>query len=314
MQVSDSKTKRKRFRLSSDDIMLHIMAMPGFLALVIFAYLPMLGLIMAFQEMDYSKGILGSPLVGFKNFEFLFATKDSWRITRNTVCYNVVFIIVNMALAIILSLILSELRSRILAKTVQTVFMMPHFLSATVISIIVFAFLSPTNGFVNTILVRFFGWAPRHNWYQDKSIWPGLFVLIHAWQGVGYSAVVYLASISGISQEYYEAAMLDGASKLQQARYITMPHLRTMISILLIMAVGGIFHGDFGLFYSVTQNSGRLYEVSDVIDTYIYRALIQLNNTGMSTAAGLYQSVVGCILVIISNKIVTMIEPENALF
>lgn len=314
MKVQSAQSKKKRRRLTGDDFILHAMALPGFLALLIFSYIPMFGLIMAFQNMDFSKGIFGSPLIGLKNFEFLFRTQDAWRITRNTVCYNVAFIVVNMILAILLALLLSEMYSKFLAKTVQTIFIMPYFLSATVVSIIVFAFLSPTNGFVNKMLVQYFGWAPRHNWYSNISIWPGLFVLINAWKGVGYSAIVYLASISGISQEYYEAAMLDGASKFQQARFITIPHLRAMATILLIMNVGSIFRSDFGLFYSVTQNSGRLYPVSDVIDTYIYRALTTLNNTGMATAAGLYQSVVGCILVILSNKVVTMIEPDNALF
>ena len=291
---------------------LHLMALPTVIILVIFSYLPMLGLVMAFQDYVPSKGFLGSGFVGFKNFEFLFATKDAWVITRNTVGYNTIFILLNTFLAVALSVMLSQLHSKGLAKTFQTVFIMPHFLSMAVVAIIVYAFLSPTSGYVNHILEALGGRGK--NWYITRSVWPGLLIFISAWKHVGYSAVVYLASISGISSEYYEAAMLDGAGKMQQIWYITLPHLRTMITIMLILNIGNIFRGDFGLFYTVTQNNGMLYPVTDVIDTYIYRALTTLNNTGMTTAAGLYQSVVGFILVLAANGIVTKIDPDSALF
>ncbi len=152
------------------------------------------------------------------------------------------------------------------------------------------------------------------DWYKQRDVWPGLLVALNAWKGVGYSTVLYLAVISGISHDYYEAAVLDGATKLQQALYITLPHLRFVIGISLIMSLGGIFRGDFGLFYSVTMDSGRLYPVTDVIDTYIYRGLTKLSNAGMSTAAGLYQSVVGFVMVIGVNAIVNRIDPDSAMF
>lgn len=291
---------------------LYLMAMPAIATLLVFAYTPMFGLVMAFQEMNFSKGIFGSPFVGLENFKFLFSTTDAWVITRNTVAYNAVFIVLNMFLAVTLSLLLNELHSKKLAKTLQTIFIMPHFLSMTVVAIIVFAFLSPTNGYVNN-LMQFFGY-PKRNWYMEPKLWPLFLVMVYAWKNVGYSAVVYLASISGISDEYYEAAVLDGASRFQQARYITIPHLKSMMTILLIINVGGIFRGDFGLFYTVPQDTGILYPVTDVIDTYIYRGLMTLNNLGMSTAAGLYQSVVGFVLVLVVNKIVSKIAPENAMF
>ena len=163
-------------------------------------------------------------------------------------------------------------------------------------------------------IVAFFGGPDRINWYGEIKYWPFILSFFHFWKGIGYSAIVYLAAISGISQEYYEAAMLDGASKLQQARYITIPSLKTMMTILLIMAIGGIFRGDFGLFYTVTQNKGTLYPVTNIIDTYVYNAMTQLSNYGMATAAGLYQSIVGCILLNVANRIVAKIEPENSLF
>jgi putative aldouronate transport system permease protein len=291
---------------------LYLMALPAILALIIFCYAPMVGLVMAFQEMDLSQAIFRSKFVGFKNFEFLFSTTDAWIITRNTVCYNAVFIALNMFLAVTLSLLLNELHSKRLGKTLQTVFIMPHFLSMTVVAIIVFALLSPTNGYLNNVL-KSLGYS-KHNWYMEVKAWPYILVIVNSWKHVGYDSVVYLASISGISDEYYEAAILDGANKFQQARYITIPHLRAMIAIMLILAVGNIFRGDFGLFYTVPQNNGILYPVTDVIDTYIYRGLMTLNNTGMTTAAGLYQSLVGFILVLTANKIVSRISPENAVF
>lgn len=291
---------------------LHLMCLPAVISLLIFNYAPMLGLVMAFQDLNIAKGILRSPFVGFKNFEFLFATKDAWIITRNTVAYNVVFIVLGMVLAVTLAILLTQIYSKRLAKVLQTIFIMPHFLSMTVIAIIVFAFLSPTSGYLNTVLASL-GYE-KHNWYFEPDFWPVFLVFVHLWKHIGYSAVVYIASITGISHELYESALLDGATHLQQARYITLPHLRAMISIMLILNVGSIFRGDFGLFYTVTQDNGMLYPVTDIIDTYIYRSLTTLNNTGMATAAGLYQSVVGFVLVMISNKIVTKIDPDHALF
>lgn len=291
---------------------LHVMALPGLLYLLVFCYAPMFGVVMAFQNFNVRKGFFGSPFIGFKNFEFLFATTDAWTITRNTVCYNVVFIILNVVLSMSLAILLNELYSKRLAKTLQTMFMMPHFLSMAVASIVVYAFLSQRDGYLSRIMVSL-GY-PTRNWYTYRPLWPWLLVLVNAWKGVGYSAVVYLASISGISDEYYEAAVLDGATKLQQARYITIPHLRQIMTILLILNIGNIFRGDFGLFYNVTQDNGMLYPVTDVIDTYVYRALTKLNNTGMSTAAGLYQSVVGFILILLSNFIIRRVDPESALF
>ncbi|HCS73213.1 MAG TPA: sugar ABC transporter permease [Clostridiales bacterium] len=267
---------------------------------------------MAFQDLNIAKGIFGSEFISLKNFEFLFSTTDAWVITRNTVSYNVIFILLNMFLAVLLSILLNELHSKILAKTLQTIFIMPHFLSMTIVSIIVFSLLSVNSGYLNRLLMAL-GYD-KVNWYMEPKYWPFILVAVNTWKGVGYQAVVYLASISNISDEYYEVAVIEGASKLKQAWYITLPHLKAIISIMLILSVGGIFRADFGLFYTVPQDSGALYPVTDVIDTYIYRSLTTLNNAGMATAAGLYQSIVGFILVLISNKVVSRISPENAVF
>ena len=303
--------KRRFFR--REDLPLYLMALPTIIFLLMFCYAPMFGLVMAFQDFKVNLGFFGSKFVGFKNFEFLFTTSDAWTITRNTVCYNLVFIVVNMSLSVLMALMLSELHSRKLAKTLQTLYMLPYFLAWTVVSIVVSAFLDREYGIVNKV-IQALGGKGRTDWYKERELWPYLFVFLNAWKGVGYSTVLYLAVISGISDDYYEAAVLDGATKWQQAWYITIPHLRTVMCISLIMSLGGIFRGDFGLFYSVTKDNGRLYPVSDVIDTYIYRSLTTMSNTGMTAAAGLYQSVVGFVVLMFSNWVVTKIDPDSAMF
>lgn len=292
---------------------LHVLALPAVICLILFNYLPMFGTVLAFQNYTVKGGFFGSEWVGFKNFEFLFSTTDAWRITRNTVLYNVAFILLNTSLSVLLAILFNELYVKRLAKTLQTMIIMPNFLSYAVIAIIAYAFLKGGNDGIVNRLVKAFGGKPR-DWYTYKPIWPFLLVFINAWKGVGYGSIVYVASISGISQEYYEAAVLDGASKVQQARYITLPYLKKIIVIMLILNVGSLLRGDFGLFYNVTQNNGRLYEYTDVIDTYIYRALKSLGNTGMSAAASLYQSAVGFVLVIAANLVVRKIDEESSLF
>jgi putative aldouronate transport system permease protein len=305
---------RKKKWFKKEDLPLYVMASPTVLWLLIFCYAPILGLVMAFQNLNITAGILGSDFVGLKNFKFLFTTTDAWIITRNTVCYNVVFIIVNMILAVLMALLLSELRSRFAAKGLQTIYMLPYFLSWAVVAIVVSAFLDRDYGMVNRLMIALGKQEGKVDYYTKRELWPPLLVLINAWKGVGYQTVLYLAVISGISTDYYEAAVLDGATKRQQAWYITIPHLRMVISISIIMAMGSIFRGDFGLFYVVTKDTGRLYPVTDVIDTYIYRALTRLSNVGMATASGMYQSVVGLFMVLGVNAIVNRIDPDSAMF
>ncbi len=307
-------TKKKQKWFKKEEIPLHLMALPTLIWLIVFCYLPIFGLIMAFQDLNITTGILGSRFVGLKNFEFLFTSTDAWVITRNTVCYNLVFIVLNMALAVTMSLLLSEVHSRLYAKTLQTVYMLPYFLSWAVVMIVVSAFLHYDYGMIKKLMVSLGVVDKGMDFYQQRGLWPYLLVFINAWKGVGYQTVLYLAVISGISHEYYEAAVLDGATKRQQAWYITIPHLRLVIGISIILAMGNIFRGDFGLFYVVTKDSGRIYPVTDVIDTYIYRALTRLSNVGMATAAGFYQSVVGFALILTVNAIVNKIDPDSAMF
>lgn len=315
MVQSDKKqlsAKKKHF-INKDDKALYVMALPTVIFLIIFCYMPMIGLVMAFQDYNVNLGMFGSKFVGLANFEYLFTTTDAWIITRNTVCYNVVFMVVNNCLAMAMAMLLSELTARRYAKVLQTIYMLPYFLSWTVVAIVVTAFLDRDKGLVNEI-IKAMGGTGKTNWYQQKALWPLLLVGLNAWKGVGYGTVLYLAVISGISHDFYEAAVLDGATKLQQAWYITLPQLRMVLCISIILAMGSIFRADFGLFYSVTLDSGRIYAVTDVIDTYIYRGLTKLANVGMSTAAGFYQSVVGLIMVLIANKVVTKIDPDSAMF
>ena len=305
-------TPKKRFR--REDLPLYIMALPTVVWLVIFCYLPIFGLVMAFQDLNITKGIWGSPFVGLKNFQFLFVSTDAWVITRNTVCYNLVFIAVNLILAVLMSLLLSELRSRMMAKTLQTIYMLPHFLSWAVVAIVLGAFLDYDYGIVNRVMINLGRQTTKLDWYQQRSLWPGLLVGINAWKNVGYSTVLYLAVISGISQDYYEAAVLDGANKLQQAWYITIPHMRLVIGVSLILSMGNIFRGDFGLFYQTVKSSALLQPVTDVIDTYVFRLLINNSDVGVSAAAGLYQSVLCFLTITICNKLVKKVDPDYALY
>ncbi|MFC5531244.1 ABC transporter permease [Cohnella yongneupensis] len=293
--------------------MLYLMMIPTIVLVIINNYLPMFGIVIAFKKINYEQGILGSPWVGFENFKFLFATTDAWNITRNTIMYNAVFIITNLVLAIAFAIMLNEIRSRTLAKFFQSAMFLPYFLSAVVISYLVFAMLGEEHGFVNNVLLKGLGIDPI-SWYAKPEAWPILLPIINAWKNVGYFSVVYLAAIVGIDDEYYEAALIDGASKWKQITRITLPLLMPIIVIMTLLQIGRIFYADFGLFFQVTLDTGALYSTTNVIDTYVYRSFMVMGDIGMSSAAGLYQSAVGLILVFGSNYIVKKINSDNALF
>lgn len=294
-----------------------LMAMPATIWFIFFSYLPMFGVVIAFKEYRYSRdgflaSILNSKWVGLKNFEFLFKTNDAYIITRNTVLYNAAFILLGLVLSVALAIILSEIANKKLAKLYQTGMFLPHFLSWVIVGYFTYSFLSYDKGIVNQI-ADLFG-VERMQWYNDPTYWPLILILVNIWKTVGYSSVVYLAAIMGIDRSLYEAAMIDGANKWQQIRHITLPMLTTLVTIMTLLAVGRIFYADFGLFYQIPRDSGTLYSVTNVIDTYVYRGLKTTGEIGMSTAAGLYQSLVGFILVIGSNYIVRKFNKDNALF
>lgn len=294
-----------------------ILSMPGAIWFLFFAYLPLFGILVAFKKFRLSGdgffyNLFTSETVWFDNFKFLFSSGDAWIIVRNTVLYNAAFIVLGVVIPVILALLLNEIRNKGMMKIYQSSMFLPYFLSWVVVSYCVFAFLNPEKGYFNAIIQQF-GGQPV-SWYTETKYWPFIIIFMSQWKGMGYNTVVYLASICGIDKTYYEAAVLDGATKWQQIKYITLPLLKPVITILLIMAVGGIFKADFGLFYQLPKNSGPLYPVTNVLDTYIFRALKTSGEIGMSAAAALFQSTVGFVLIMIANKIVSKVDNENALF
>ena len=293
------------------------MALPGFVWFIFFFYIPVFANVVAFKDFHISPdGFLASlrqsPWVGFDNFKFLFASSDAWLITRNTIVYNVIFLAFNLFFAIAFAIIMSELRSKRMVKVFHTMSLLPYFLSWVVISYSVYAFLSPDKGILNQVLLSF--GMDSVNWYADPTWWPLFFVILNVWKSLGYNSIIYYASVMGIDPTYYEAAMVDGATKWQQIKNVTIPQIIPMMSVLLILNIGGIFRADFGLFYTVPRNAGALYNVTSVLDTYIYNGLTATGDIGMTAAAGLYQSVVGSILLLGSNLIVRKLDPDSALF
>ena len=303
---SGKKKNWKRF------LPLYLMAFPGMLYLFINNYMPLPGLVLAFKKYNARKGIFGSKFVGFKNFKYLFATKDAFIITRNTILYNLAFIVVNTILAVFVAILLSEITSR-WKKAYQSLILLPYMISMVIVSYLVFGFLSTDNGFINNSILKPLGIAPVA-WYMEPKYWPFILIFVSAWKGVGYNCVIYLASILGIDRSIYESAAIDGASKCKQIFSITIPLLKPTIAMMTMLAIGRIFYSDFGLFYQVPQNSGALFTVTNTIDTYVYRGLIELGDMSMSSAAGLYQSLIGFILVLGSNYLARKIDPEYALF
>lgn len=292
---------------------LYLMMLPGVLYIIINNYIPMAGLRIAFKQFNYAKGISGSKFVGLKNFEFLFKTKDAFVITRNTLCYNVVFICLGTLLAITVAILLNDIRNIRWKKLYQTVILIPFLISIVIVSYLVYAFLSADTGFINNSILRPLGLEPV-SWYSTPAYWPVILVLVNLWKGFGYTSIIYFATLVGIDRGYFEAAAIDGASRWQQITNVTLPCLKPTIITLTLMSIGRIFYSDFGLFYQVPMNSGLLIDVTNTIDTYVYRGLISLNNVSMASAAGFYQSIVGFLLVLTANFVVKRVSAENSLF
>ncbi len=293
-------------------IPLYIMALPGLIYLFINNYMPLPGLVLAFKKYNAKKGIFGSDFVGFKNFKYLFATKDAFIITRNTICYNIVFIIVNTILAIFVAILLAEMTSRI-KNVYQCLILLPYMISMVIVSYLVYGFLSTDNGFVNNTLLPLFGKEPV-SWYMEKKYWPFLLTFVNAWKVIGYNSIIYISTILGIDRGIYESAAIDGAGKWMQIRKITIPLLKPTVVMMTLLAIGRIFYSDFGLFYQVPQNQGALFAVTNTIDTYVYRGLLELGDMSMASAAGLYQSLVGFVLILGANFLVRRLDKDSALF
>ncbi|MDF2588112.1 MAG: binding-protein-dependent transport system inner rane component [Anaerocolumna sp.] len=312
------KSHSKRFA-KKKTLLLLTMVLPGAIWLILLRYLPMFGIVMAFKNYKiYTKApslfnnIMHSDWAGLKNFKFIFATSDSWVMIRNTIGYNALWIILGLIISVTFAIMLSEITNKFVAKTYQTLMFFPYFLSWVVASYFVLAFLDPTRGLLVHLQEK---WGMEViNWYNDPKQWPVILTIASLWKSLGYSTVLYLAAITGIDASQYEAASIDGASKWQQIKYVTIPHLRPMILILFIMNVGKIFNADFGLFWNVPMNSGPLFPTTQVIDTYVYRALMTTNNPGMSTAAGLLQNLIGFICLMGANTIVRKVDEDSSLF
>lgn len=292
---------------------LYLMMLPGLLYLLINNYLPMTGIVIAFKKLNFSKGILKSPWARLDNFKFLFSSKDAWIITRNTLLYNIAFIIVNMVVGIAIAILICEVNNKKFKKIYQSAILLPFLMSMVILSYIVYALLSAENGLVNNTILPLFHKKPIQ-WYQKPKYWPVILTIANCWKGVGYGCLIYIASLIGIDPTYYEAARLDGATKWQEITKITLPSLVPTIITLLLLSIGRIFYSDFGLFYQVPMNSGVLFPTTNVIDTYVYRALIEQGNISMSSAAGVYQSLVGFVIVMLSNWIVRRVDKDRALF
>jgi putative aldouronate transport system permease protein len=293
-------------------VMLTLMALPGVLMLLVFAYLPMIGLVIAFKNYKFEQGMLGSAWVGLDNFRFLFGTDQAWRITRNTLLMNSLFITSGTIVALTIALLMNEIYTSFMSKFYQTMLFFPHFISWVIVSYFVFGFLGGEGGLVNKLLIALH--IPSIAWYRSPQYWPAVLTAANLWNGMGFGSIVYLAGILGIDPTYFEAAKIDGASKWQQIRYITLPLLLPLVIILVLLGIGRIFNADFGLFYFVPRNNPQLYPTTDVIDTFVYRSLVQLGDIGMAAAAGFYQSVVGFVLVVLANWTVRRVNQDYSLF
>ncbi len=293
-------------------IPIYLVMLPGLIYLFINNYMPLPGLVVAFKQYNAVKGIYGSPWVGFQNFKYLFATNDAFLITRNTILYNVAFIAINLVCSIAVAIILSELTSRI-KNVYQSVILLPHLISSVIIGYLVFAFFSVENGFINNNILSLLGKDPV-SWYSEPKYWPFIIIFVNTWKSIGFNCIIYLSTLLGFDRAFYESAEIDGATKWQQIRYITLPLLKPTVIMMTLMAVGRIFYSDFGLFYQVPMNQGALYSTTQTIDTYVYRGLLQLGNISMSAAAGVYQSIIGFVLILAANLLVKKFDREAALW
>lgn len=310
MKTKSQSTLRKRF---VKYLPLYILAIPSLAYLIVNNYMPMAGLVLAFKKYSFGKGIIGSPWNGLDNFKFLFGSKWAGIMFRNTVLYNLVFLLLGTVFAIAVAIMLNEISSKRLKNLHKTIILIPHLISTVIIGYIVFAFLSESNGFVNNTLLPLLGIKPI-SWYTESKYWPVILVIVQLWRSFGFQSIVYYATIVGFDSSYYEAAIMDGASTWKQITKITLPLLKPTIIILTIMSLGRMFASDFGLFYQVPMDSGLLYSTTTTIDTFVYRALMKDGDVSRALAAGFLQSVLGFTVVMITNAVVRKVEKDSALF
>lgn len=310
----DTAVKHRRKRWTRDDVELTLLAAPTVIWYLLFSFIPMFGIIIAFKNFridgNFIQSVLNSSWCGFENFRFMFESQDAWIVLRNTLGYNIIFIILGIVVPVTMALMIGQLHSARLGKIYQTAMFMPYFLSWVVVAAIVWGFLSYDKGLVNN-LIQNNGGDPL-NWYMLKGPWPFLLIFLNVWKGLGYGMVVYLATITGIDSTYYEAAVIDGATKWQQVKYITLPIMKTVIVIMFIMSVGRIFYSDFGLFYQVPHDSNSLHSVTYTLDVMVYK-MLKSATIGMASAAAFFQSAMGCITILAANWIVRRVDPDSAM-
>lgn len=291
---------------------LYLMALPTFAIVFIFSYIPMFGIILAFKDYNVFDGVFGSPWVGFKNFEFFFKSGVAWRLIKNTLGLNFLFMITTQLLGILTALMLNEIFEKKLAKVYQSVLFFPHFISFVIVGYFSYALLNVDNGLLNNLLAIF--GIEGIDWYGNSGYWPHILNTISAWKGVGYYSIIYLAAISSVNPEYYEALRVDGGKKRHEMWYITLPSIRPLIFINVLLSIGRIFYANFDFFKNVVRDNPLLMSVADVIDTYVIRTLTVVGDFNMASAAGVFQGICGFILIIAANMVVRKIDSDSAMF
>src|SRR5690606_14941712 len=311
--ILEKKRKDSIFIRLNKNRSLLIMCLPAIIFFAVFAYLPMPGLYIAFVDFNYTAGIFKSAFIGLENFRFLVMTGDLWKLTFNTIAYNLAFIILGNCLQIGVAILLNELASKWFKKVSQTIMFLPHFISAVLIGLLAYNILSYDYGVLNSFL-KAIGLDPVQT-YSNPEIWPFIIVITFLWQSTGYGSIIYFAAIMGLDKQIIEAAEIDGANAFQRIRYVIIPWLKPTFIILLLFSLGGVLKGNFGLFFNlVGANNAMLYSTTDIIETYVFRTLMTNFNFSLGSAVSLYQSVFGFIIVITANWIVKKVSPENSLF
>ncbi len=311
---TSSLTNRKTtlWRKAAKNRTLLLMCLPAIAFFLAFSYIPMPGAYIAFTKFNYNKGIFGSDFIGFKNFEFLFSSGQLSLLLRNTVLYNLAFILLGNLLQLTFAILLGEVKSKVFKKVTQSMMFLPYFISAVLVSLLVYNLINYDFGFISSLVRASGGAMPKY--YSQAGAWPLIIVLVHLWQSTGYGTVVYFAAITGIDESMLEAARVDGANGFQRIRFILLPCLKPTVVILLLFALGGIIRGNFGLFYNLVGANSVLFKSTDIIETFVYRSLMNSSNFTQSSSVGLFQSAVGFVIVMIANGVVRRIEPDYSLF
>ncbi|WP_304944409.1 ABC transporter permease [Vallitalea guaymasensis] len=312
MKTGFTVKKRNKIKVFKKSYQLTLMSLPAIILFIIFNYVPMFGIILAFKKLKFNLGFFKSPWVGLDNFKFFFQSQDAWTITRNTIGLNALFIVAGLVVSVAFAILLNEISKRVFVKTYQTAMFFPYFLSWVVVGYMLYAVLNDRLGILNQVL-EIFGMEPV-SWYSNPQYWPVILLIVYLWKNVGYLSVIYYAGIMGIDNALIEAAIVDGANKFQVIKSIILPMLVPIITVMTLLQIGRIFYADFGMFYYLPNDVGALYPTTQVIDTYVYRALRVTGQVGMATAAGFFQAVVGLCMVLTSNFIVKKYNKDNAIF